>query len=88
MKDFKLKASNIDHGALVATTFFSSEVKARIGDFNTRVASLFESYGEAIKRRYEEMILKVDKFNRNSLHYAAMSAFTKSFKTVEQFLDV
>jgi len=46
-------------------------------------------YGSDIVARYREILTCQDLvLGRNALHYAAMSKFTKSLKTLESLLDI
>ena len=83
----KLKSSDVFHGELNSATFHDADTVKRHQDFNIRATGLFERYSNTIVERTREIICSKDRLGRNSLHYAAMSKFTQSFKTLQLLLS-
>lgn len=79
---------DIKHGKLVSTVFHDAETIKRHEEFNIRVQNLFESYAKDLVDRYRRILLQQDIHLRNPIHYAAMSKYTKSFKTIEALLKI
>jgi hypothetical protein len=79
---------DIKHGKLVSTVFHDAETIKRHEEFNIRVQNLFESYSKDLIDRFRKILLQNDMHKRNPIHYAAMSKFTKCFKTIEALLKI
>jgi len=79
---------DIKHGKLVSTVFHDAETVKRHEEFNIRVTNLFESYAKQIITKYRQILATEDQFGRNPIHYAAMSKYTKCFKTLEALMSI
>jgi ankyrin repeat protein len=49
---------------------------------------MFEQYARDLVNRLRQILCQQDTYNRNPIHYAAMSKFTKCFKCVEALLKI
>jgi hypothetical protein len=85
---YRFKNMDIKQGKLVSTVFHDAETIKRHEEFNIRVQNLFESYSKDLIDRYRRILLQQDFQMRNPIHYAAMSKFTKCFKTTEALLKI
>lgn len=84
----RLKALDVIHGQLNASTFHDADTVRRHMDFNIRVTSLFEKYANMIVDRYRAWCCQKDRHGRNALHYVAMSKYTKCFKTLKNLFEI
>ena len=86
---YRMKTMDIKHGELVKTISHDADTIKRHREFDLRLNSLFEQYADDILKRYRDILTQQDfTHNRNPVHYAAMSKFTKSTKTLETILDI
>lgn len=79
---------DIKRGHLASAVFHDAETVKRHEDFNIRVYNLFDQYNKDIIDRYRQVLTQQDIHKRNPIHYAAMSKFTKCYKTVEVLLTI
>ena len=87
-KRYRFKNLDIKHGHLVSTVYHDSETVRNHADFNMRANGLFERYTNMIIERYRQILLQADQNGRGPLHYAAMSKFTKSYRTLFALLEI
>jgi len=80
---------DVKNGELTKTVQHDADAIKRHKEFDLRLNNLFEQYAGDIVARYREILCKQDvNLGRNPLHFAAMSKFTKSLKTLEALLDI
>jgi len=85
---YRFKNMDIKQGKLVSTVFHDADTVKRHEEFNIRVQNLFEKYSRDLIDRYRHILCQQDSHNRNPIHYAAMSKFTKCFKCIEALLKI
>ena len=84
-----MKAMDIKQGELDHTVQHDADTIRRHQEFDLRLVGLLEQYVVDIMKRYRDILAMQDeKHRRNPIHYAAMSKFTGSIKTLEAILDI
>jgi hypothetical protein len=80
---------DVKDGELDPTIQHDADTIKRHQEFEMRLIALLNQYVEDILKRYREVLTLQDTvMKRNPIHYAAMSKFTNSFKTMEAILDI
>jgi len=80
---------DIKLGELDRTIQHDADKIRRHQEFDLRLVGLLEQYVVDVLKRYRDILtLQDEKYRRNPIHYAAMSKFTNSIKTLEAVLNI
>ena len=80
MKEYKFKRTDINDGILVSPDKHMLKIQNKFNEFNEKIEEIYKDYIENLITKFQKNIMAgLDFNNRNPLHYASFSKFTKFF---------
>lgn len=87
MKNYKFKKTDVKMGNLISPDRHVRSVQERFMSFRQIVGEITRVFLDEQIEKFKKALTICDELNRNPLHYAALSKFTKCSQTAEYLLN-